>query len=182
MEKVFPTILNYNKGDKKMLNKIQIVKNPNGDTRTAPKDVSFEDFARANDMHINDVKSVMRELAARLYESSAKHDYTKKTHEHIFYRDFLATMNDGADFVNGEWYQLHVHEERHHPLSFCHKDFNLLDLIEMCVDCTVSGIARSGSVRPMEVSTEIMQLALDNTSKLVQSMCNVVETQDNKAK
>lgn len=39
-----------------MLNKIQIVKNPNGDTRTAPKNVSFEDFAKANDMHINDVK------------------------------------------------------------------------------------------------------------------------------
>lgn len=161
-----------------MPDKIQIVKNPNGDTRTAPKDVSFEDFARANDMHINDVKSVMHELAARLCESSEKHDYTKKTHEDIFYRDFLATMNDGADFVNGEWYQLHIHEERHHPLSFCHKDINLLDIIEMCVDCTVAGLARSGSVRPMEVSTEILQLALENTSKLVQSMCDVVETQD----
>lgn len=160
-----------------MFNKIQIVKNPNGDTRTAPKNVSFEDFAMANDMHINDVKSVMRELAARLNESSVKHDYTKKTHEDLFYRDFLATMNDGADFVNGEWYQLHVHTERHHPLSFCHKDINLLDIIEMCVDCTVAGLSRSGSVRPMEVSTEILQLALENTSKLVQSMCNVVEAQ-----
>ena len=164
------------------MSKIQIVKNPNGDTRTAPKNVSFEDFARANDMHINDVKSVMRELASRLIESSAKHDYTKKTHERIFYRDFLATMNDGADFVKGEWYQLHIHEERHHPLSFCHKDINLLDIIEMCVDCTVAGLARSASVRPMEVSTEILQLALENTSKLVQSMCNVVEAQGKEVK
>lgn len=160
---------------------IKIVKNPNGDTRTADKNVSFEAFAEANDMHINDVKRVMQELASRLYVSGEKHDNTKKTFERDFYRDFLATMNDGADFVKSPWYQLHVHEERHHPLSFCHKDINLLDIIEMCVDCTVAGLARSGSVRPMEVSQEILQLALENTSKLVQSMCDVVQN-DSKEK
>lgn len=36
--------------------KIIIEQNPNGDTRTAPKDVSYEEFQKANDMHISDVK------------------------------------------------------------------------------------------------------------------------------
>lgn len=42
---------------------IEIYKNPNGDTRTAPKDVTFEKFQEANDMHIEDVEAVMYELS-----------------------------------------------------------------------------------------------------------------------
>ena len=38
---------------------IEIQKNPNGDTRTAPKGITFEEFQEANDMHIEDVKEVM---------------------------------------------------------------------------------------------------------------------------
>lgn len=34
---------------------ITIYKNPNGDTRTAPKNVTYEQFQKANDMHITDV-------------------------------------------------------------------------------------------------------------------------------
>lgn len=37
---------------------ITIYKNPNGDTRTAPKDISFEQFQEANDMHKQDVRNV----------------------------------------------------------------------------------------------------------------------------
>lgn len=32
---------------------IEIKKNPNGDTRTAPKGITFEQFQEANDMHID---------------------------------------------------------------------------------------------------------------------------------
>ena len=40
---------------------IEIKKNPNGDTRTAPKGITFEEFQEANDMHIYDVSRVMYE-------------------------------------------------------------------------------------------------------------------------
>ena len=43
---------------------IIIKKNPNGDTRTAPKDISFEEFQIANDMHKEDVRLVMFYLAS----------------------------------------------------------------------------------------------------------------------
>ena len=42
---------------------VNVFRNPNGDTRTAPKNVTFEEFQEANDMHINDVKHVMHELS-----------------------------------------------------------------------------------------------------------------------
>ena len=46
---------------------VTIYKNPNGDTRTAPKNVSFEEFQEANDMHREDVNQVMYELSGRLF-------------------------------------------------------------------------------------------------------------------
>lgn len=158
-----------------MDNKILIRKNPNGDTRTAPKGITIEEFAQANDSHIQDVRNVMNALSKKIHEAGMKHDYTKKDFENEFYKDFVATMNDGADFVNGWWYQKHIHDERHHPLSFCHDDINLIDVLEMVVDCTVAGLARSGDVRPLEVNAEILNKAVANTTELIKNMVKVVE-------
>lgn len=60
---------------------IEIYKNPNGDTRTAPKDVTFEKFQEANDMHIEDVEAVMYELSKIIEERGKNHDCTKKSQE-----------------------------------------------------------------------------------------------------
>ena len=158
-----------------MEQKIVIYKNPNGDTRTAPKDIVFEQFQEANDSHIADVEAVMDELGAMLCENGEKHDWTKKKYEKMFYNNFLATMNYGADFVSTEWYQLHVNTERHHLLSRCPEDVNLLDVIEMIVDCVCAGKTRSGEVRDLEISTDILEKALKNTVKLVDDMTYVVE-------
>ena len=62
---------------KRRLKMIEIKKNPNGDTRTAPKDVTFEQFQEANDMHIEDVKSVMYELSRMIDHRGENHDCTK---------------------------------------------------------------------------------------------------------
>ena len=150
--------------------KITIYKNPNGDTRTAPKNITFEQFQEANNSHLADVGNVMMALSEKLKENGCKHDWTKKSEERMFYRDFLAAMNDGADFVSGEWYQLHVNTERHHLLSRCPEDVNLLDVIEMVVDCACAGKTRSGEVRDLEISTDILEKALKNTVKLVDDM------------
>ena len=149
---------------------ITIHKNPNGDTRTAPKDITFEQFQEANDSHIEDVKTVMCYMSIMIAEKGIKHDWSKKSQEEMFYRDFLATMNDGADFMSGEWYQLHVNSERHHLLSRCPEDVNLLDVVEMIVDCVCAGKTRSGEVRDLEISTDILEKALKNTVKLVDDM------------
>ena len=150
-----------------MNQRIVIHKNPNGDTRTAPKGIAFEQFQEANNSHRDDVNKVISVLSLMLSENGVKHDWTKKSEERMFYRDFLAAMNEGADFVSGEWYQLHVNTERHHLLSRCPEDVNLLDVIEMIVDCVCAGKTRSGEVRDLEISTDILEKALKNTVKLV---------------
>ena len=149
---------------------IYIKKNPNGDTRTAPKNVTYEQFQKANDMHRDDVRNVMEYLAYLIERAGMAHDYTKKTAEPQFYKDFLSTMNEGTNFVEGKWYKMHIEKERHHLLSRCPDDVDLLDVLEMIADCVCAGMARSGEVRDLEISTDILEKAVQNTVKLIRDM------------
>lgn len=152
---------------------IKIKKNPNGDTRTAPKNVSFEEFQEANNMHISDVSTVMHEISRMVDDRGVNHDHTKKSQEKLFYENFLSTMNEGTDFTKDEWYQIHTKTERHHLLSNCPSDVNLIDVLEMIVDCICAGLARSGEVRPVEINDDILHKAIDNTVELIKSMVEV---------
>lgn len=154
---------------------IVIKKNPNGDTRTAQKNVSFDQFQEANASHRNDVFNVMYRFASLMEAAAANHDITKKLQERMFYRDFLATMNDEADFTKSEWYQLHVKAERHHLLSHCPEDVNLIDVLEMLADCVCAGLARNGNVRNIELNDDILRKAVENTIDLIKSMIIVEE-------
>ena len=154
---------------------IKIKKNPNGDTRTAPKGITFEQFQEANDSHIADVRVVMNKIAVMLLENGINHDHTKKSAEEQFYKDFISTINEGTNFVSGIWYQYHINAERHHLLSRCPKDVNLLDVIEMIVDCVCAGLSRSGEIRDLEINSEILDMAVKNTSKMIQDMVRVIE-------
>jgi hypothetical protein len=154
---------------------VRIYKNSNGDSRTAPKNVSFEEFQKANDMHREDVKNTINELAFIFMQQGNRHDFTKKTEEKLFYENFLSTINKGTNFINDEWYKYHVESERHHLLSKCPADVNLLDVLEMIVDCICAGKARSGEVRNLEIDEEILKRALNNTVDLVNNMVKCCE-------
>lgn len=149
---------------------IELHKNPNGDTRTAPKGITFEQFQEANDNHKEDVRTTMQHISKMIAMKGAVHDWTKKRYEKDFYGDFLEAMCGGIDFVSGKWYQLHINKERHHLLSRCPEDVNLLDVIEMIVDCVCAGKTRSGEIRDLEISPEILNKAFQNTVKLVDDM------------
>ncbi len=150
--------------------KVVIHKNPNGDTRTAPKGITFKQFQEANNSHIMDVTNTMLRVSEMMEEAACTHDHTKKSDEEQFYKDFLSTMNEGTDFVSGKWYQHHVNTERHHLLSRCPEDVNLLDVIEMIVDCVCAGKTRSGEIRGLEITPEILETAMKNMVKLVDDM------------
>ena len=158
------------------MEKIRIKRNPNGDTRTAPKDVSFEQFQQANDMHKRDVYEVMKYLSRLISTTGLSHDFTKKREERLFYENFLSTMNDNTNFIEDDWYQLHINEERHHLLSRCPEDVNLIDVLEMIADCVCAGLARSGKVRDLEISTDILERAVRNTVQLLKN--NIVVCDD----
>ena len=151
------------------MEKIKLKHDGHGDSRHAPKDTTFEQFQEANLSHISDVRSVMLYLARKLAQQGTEHDWTKLRYEKEFWDDFWS-----EDFVNGKWYQRHIHTERHHPTSYCHEDINLLDVIEMVVDCVCAGKTRSGEVRPLEITDEILKKAFENTVKLVDDITEVV--------
>lgn len=153
--------------------KVVIHKNPNGDTRTAPKGITFKQFQEANNSHIMDVTNTMLRVSEMMEEAACMHDHTKKSDEEQFYKDFLSTMNEGTDFVSGKWYQHHVNTERHHLLSRCPEDVNLLDVIEMIVDCVCAGKTRSGEIRGLEITPEILDKAMRNTVKMIDDMTEV---------
>jgi hypothetical protein len=49
------------------------------------------------------------------------------------------------------------------------KDVNLIDVLELIADCVMAGMARSGSVYPFNVDTEVLKRAFDNTAELLKS-------------
>lgn len=160
------------------MDKIIIKKNPNGDTRTAPKNITMEQFHEANTSHKSDVQRVMTCLAMMLDKNGKMHDWTKLAYEDEFYDNFLDTINNGTDFVSNSWYQKHIMIEKHHPFSYYHEDINLLDIIETIVDCVCAGKARSGQIRDLEFDDEIIKKAVANTVKLVDSMTEVESDND----
>lgn len=155
------------------MEKIKLFKDNHGDSRHAPKDTTRKQFHQANINHKKDVKNVLASLGALLIGQGKTHDWSKLAYEDEFWDDFQAALLHGKNFVEGSWYQRHIREERHHPTSYCHEDINLLDIIEMIVDCVCAGKARAGKVRQLEINDAILKKAFDNTVKLVNDMTEV---------
>lgn len=55
------------------------------------------------------------------------------------------------------------------------KDVNLIDVLDMIADCTMAGMARSGSVYPLELSSDVLQAAFKNTCALLLSQVRVIQ-------
>ena len=146
---------------------IYIKPSPNADSRTAKGKVSFEDFCKATDMHRQDVRNILKDIALRIDRAGELHDYTKKEKEEEFYKSFMAAKEEGKDFKKDDWYKYHTHTERHHIKSYVHDDINLIDVIEMIADCVAAGKARSGKVYDIDIDEKVLMKAFNNTVDLI---------------
>lgn len=160
------------------MDKILIKKSNNADTRTAEGDVSKEELLENSKRHIEDVRAVGKLLTDMLAKNIAAHDYTKIDDIDLMYSDFVRARK-GEDFKDLDWYKKHITKERHHVLAYCHDDVNLLDILEMVIDCTVAGMARSGSVFPMQIPADIINKAVENTKQLILDNIVVDYKEDN---
>lgn len=159
------------------MRKVTIKKNTNGDTRVAKAVPNFYDFKKSNEQHWGEVREMMHEIADDINVAGANHDYTKTGADtgSLFYRELCNTIEGKMNFEDGKWYKMHCETERHHLNKHCPDDVNLIDVIEMICDCVCAGMARSGLVYPIEISSEILQKAVKNTVK----MCiNAVEMEE----
>lgn len=160
------------------MRKIKIRTNTLGDTRTAKRVPTFPEFNSANVWHIEDVKDMMLSISEEIKERGRLHDFTKtaEPHRSIFYRELCATIEGKIDnFENAQWYPNHCICERHHLNKNCPNDVDLIDVIEMICDCVCAGMARTGEVRPIEISTDILQKAVNNTVTRLANNVEIIE-------
>ena len=145
---------------------VKMERNCLGDTRTATHMPTREEFREANWSHKDDVLNLAVAFATELRSRVGNHDWTKvqAPYDEMFYELMKSTIEDGADFMDGEWARLHYDVlERHHLSRHCPSDVTLFDVLEMLFDCVSAGMTRSGSVYPIEISNEILQKAVSNT-------------------
>ena len=148
-----------------MKEKIKIVKSPNADTRSAEGDVSKEELLNQTLSHILDVRNVGNMLAEKLKDQVIEHDHTKLDYIDEFYQDFVSGKQ-GAEFKSLPWWQKHM-TERHHLNDSVPDDVNLIDVLEMVIDCTVAGLARSGDVYDITIPNDVLARAINNTKDLI---------------
>ena len=159
-----------------MNNKIIMKASRDADTRSAEGEVTKKQLLQNSVSHIEDVQNVGNWLADKFKEQIKEHDWTKIEYIDKFHQDFNDVKQDETkSFKDMEWFQLHINEERHHLNDRCPDDVNLLDVLEMVVDCCCAGLARSGNIYPIEISQEIIQKAIDNTKQMIIDNTEVVE-------
>jgi hypothetical protein len=170
-------MLDYN--DLKEYEPIYVKNSNNNDTRTCDHMPSRKELLYLSSQHIQDVMNGINFLCKLLLVKGAKHDYTKITLAKEQWEDFKTVYdsNNEINFCDLNWCKTHYLLERHHLNDYVPIDVNLLDVIEMVVDCTMAGLGRSetGEIYPVKISDEILQMAVKNTVELVKDQVIIVK-------
>jgi len=152
-----------------MTTKIKIRRTKNADSRTADENLGYEALLEDTQEHLRDVQSGMILLSDMVKQAGYDHDYTKMAYFDEFAENVLSEHTN-EEFISADWYQKHIFEERHHLNANCPLDVNLIDVMEMIVDCVMAGKGRSGHVTPSYLilkDPSILERAYWNTVKLV---------------
>lgn len=150
-----------------------IRKSVNADSRTSKENSTIQDLEKDTKSHISDVSKGLDYMADMIKARGPIHDHTKLE----MLDEFFAALKSGH-IKDTEWYKKHITQERHHPLSYVHQDINLIDIVEYVVDCTMAGLARSGTVYDLDIDPAILLLAAQNTSKLIIENTKVIESSE----
>lgn len=145
---------------------ISIRKSPTADTRTCDfANTSKETLLASSDQHIEDVRSALAFFGDRLREAARVHDRDKLTDIDGFHRDFI------TGFKQTTWWDAHRKLNRHHLLEpdGVPEDVSLIDVLDMIADCVMAGMARSGSVYPLNIPLDVLAKAFQNTVELLKT-------------
>lgn len=146
--------------------KLIIRKSPTADTRTCDfASVSKDKLLQSSMQHIREVQAAMGFFGILLCNQAERHDHDKLSDIDGFHRDFV------TGFTQTTWWDNHRKVNRHHLLEpdGVPADVNLIDVLEMVADCVCAGMARSGSVYPLNISPEVLMQAFQNTVELLKA-------------
>ena len=145
---------------------LTIKKSGTADTRTCDfSQVTKDQLLASSIQHIGDVEKGIGFLVGKLCQSAALRDHDKISHIDGFHADFI------TGFKQTGWWDEHRKINRHHLLQEdgIPADVNLVDVMDMIVDCVMAGMGRSGSVYPLNISPEVLMTAFQNTVDLLKS-------------
>jgi hypothetical protein len=151
---------------------IHIKKSATADTRTCDfANTSKETLLQSSLQHIQDVQVGLAYFSILLCGQADVHDQDKISDIDGFHRDFV------TGFKQTEWWDKHRKINRHHLMQAdgVPDDVNLIDVLDMIADCVMAGMARSGSVYPLDLPTEVLTRAFNNTVELLKSKVTVDE-------
>ena len=144
---------------------INIKQSKTADTRTCDfASVSKETLRQSGYQHIADVRKGIDFFRDMLDTAAIRHDLDKITDLDGFHRDFV------GGFKSTLWWDNHRKVTRHHLLQAdgVRDDVNLVDVLDMIVDCVMAGMGRAGKVYPLDISPEVLKRAFDNTAALLE--------------
>jgi len=153
---------------------IHICPSPTADTRTCDyAAVTKKQLRESSIQHIRDVRDGFYFLIERLQVAAECHDYDKLTELAWFRRDFI------TGFKKTGWWDNHRQVNRHHlaQADGAREDVNLIDVLEYIVDCVMAGMARSGTVTPVDIDPDVLLKAFQNTVELLKSQVVVDKLQ-----
>lgn len=150
-------------------NKIIIKQSKDADTRSTKHLPTKKQLLQNTYSHISDVQNVGNWLADKLKIQLQQHDHTKVEYIDEFYNDFTEQLQaeNKPNFKEMNWFKTRHMTERHHLNDSVPEDVNLLDILEMVIDCTCAGLARSGNVYPITIPQEVIEKAIENTKQLI---------------
>lgn len=152
---------------KKEIKPIIIYETKKCDTRAIEKNFTKKDVESDTLKHREAVIAGCDFIAKKLTKQSLRHDYTKLGKYLPLFTRALKTGFKDDGFKKLNWWGVHKVEERHHLNDYCPDDVNIIDVIEMIVDCTMAGLARTGKVYGIDIKPKILKKAINNTVKLL---------------
>jgi hypothetical protein len=116
------------------------------------------------------VRAALEFFGMKLLDAMIDHDFDKISDIDGFHRDFL------TGFAQTEWWDKHRKLNRHHLLQAdgVPEDVNLIDVLDMIADCVMAGMARTGSVYPLNIPPEVLMKAFQNTVELLKAQVEVI--------
>ena len=151
---------------------IKIRKSQTADTRTCDySKVTKEQLRESSEQHREDVWKGLDFFVEKLGEAAKRHDFDKLTDIDGFHADFL------TGFKETKWWDNHRKISRHHlqEEDGIPVDVNLIDVLDMIVDCVMVGTGRSGSVYPLEIDAKVLKRAFENTVEMLKEQVVVEE-------
>lgn len=151
---------------------IRIHKSETADTRTCDfVNVSKATLLASSEQHIDDVAAALNFFASKIGRAIQDHDTDKLTDIDSFHSDFVTGFKEHA------WWDRHRTLNRHHltMADGIPADVNLIDVLDFIADCVMAGMARSGSVYPLQLPPELLETAFQNTVELLKRQVTVEE-------